>query len=576
MYTMKADGVVFYDPASDDMSLQVLSPKAECEVNVASTLTFTLLPGNVMYDHIHKMKTIITLEQDGEEIFRGRALETTTDLYNQREVYCEGDLAFLMDSLQRPYEFDGTAADLFRLLIDNHNAQVDEVKRFTVGVVTAVDDEDTVEAESDVYTDTSSEIRARLLDVYGGYLRTRTEGDVCYIDYIAEYNTTCTQKIEFAANLVDFEQQSNALDVFTVLVPLGADQLTIESVNDGLDYIEDEEAIAQYGRIVKSYTWDDVEDAATLMELGREHMDSMEAAETLELTAVDLHLLNPDVDSIRLGDTVELCSTPHGLNKFSVCSAITLQIEDPEKTVYSFGLPKVTLTDSMTAQLNAHSNALNDLHLHLTESEEALNVYIEWTNLIGHRTTQLELDMDAAEAAIVMKADQQSVDVLAEQIRSAELRIDANEAAILLKASQETVDDLGYRMSTAEVRIDGMNSEISLLAEEIRVSGFLTVEDSAAIAQALTAQDVYCNSLNATSSVWTEYISAYDVTTAGLSVSGTEASWKEVTIVTGGQVNVTRELSPYFYDSSNKLTTFSYVTDANFVPYTKTISYLGV
>ena len=121
MYKMKADGVVFYDPSSDDVALHVLSPKAKYELNKSGSLEFTMLPGNVMYDSLHKLKTVITLEQDGEEIFRGRVLETETDLYNQKKVYCEGELAYLLDTMMRPYNFDGKAADYLALLIENHN-----------------------------------------------------------------------------------------------------------------------------------------------------------------------------------------------------------------------------------------------------------------------------------------------------------------------------------------------------------------------------------------------------------------------------------------------------------------------
>ena len=138
MYKMKADGVVFYDPSSDDMTLQVLAPKAKYEVNKAGSLSFKMLPGNVMYDGLQKMKTIITLEQDGEEIFRGRVVETTTNTYNQKKVYCEGELAYLLDSLVRPYNFTGKASDLFRQLVEKHNEQVDDYKRFEVGIITAI------------------------------------------------------------------------------------------------------------------------------------------------------------------------------------------------------------------------------------------------------------------------------------------------------------------------------------------------------------------------------------------------------------------------------------------------------
>ena len=74
---------------------------------------------------------------------------------------------------------------------------------------------------------------------------------------------------------------------------------------------------------------------------------------------------------------------------------------------------------------------------------------MEATNLIGHRTTQLEIDVNAAEEAITLKASQQSVDILEEKTTEVLLRLDAAEDSITaqaetiyLKANKTYVDNL--------------------------------------------------------------------------------------------------------------------------------------
>lgn len=383
MYKLKADGVTFYDPSSNDVALHVLSPKAKYALNKAGSVTFTMLPGNVMYDGLHKMKTIITLEQDGEVIFRGRVLETTTDTYNQRKVYCEGELGYLHDSLVRPYDYNGKASDLFRQLVEKHNEQVEDYKRFEVGIITAVTDEDETETESEAYCDTIAELKQMLVSPFGGYLRIRVENGVRYLDYIKEYDDECGQDIEFGVNLVDIENKLNASDVFSVLVPLGGynsknqDPITIESVNGGKDYLEDEEAIAKYGRIVKTYKWEDITDPQEIKDKGLEHFEKMKAKRTLTIKAVDLHIIDSSVDSIRLGKKVRLVSSPHGLNEPDICSEIDLNIEKPEESEYTFGEPQKSLTDSNAARNKQYATDMNHMHKWLTETDNSLQIIVK-------------------------------------------------------------------------------------------------------------------------------------------------------------------------------------------------------
>jgi hypothetical protein len=66
--------------------------------------------------------------------------------------------------------------------------------------------------------------------------------------------------------------------------------------------------------------------------------------------------MNPDIVPIQLGDYVQATSEPHGLNNFMLCSKIDHDLESPEKTKYTIGIPFDTLTgeqSAMVQKLNA-------------------------------------------------------------------------------------------------------------------------------------------------------------------------------------------------------------------------------
>lgn len=387
MYKMKADGVVFYDPSSDDTALHVVNPMATFEVNKVDNLTFTMLPDNVMYDGFKKMVTIVTLEQDGEVIFRGRVMDFTTDSYNLREVYCEGEMGYLHDSCIRPYEFEGKAVDLFRKIVAWHNEQVDEHKRFVPGVITAIDEDTEIKTDSQNYADALGELRQMFVSVHKGYLRVRTVQGVRFLDYIKEFTDDCEQPIAFGVNLVDIKNKIDAGDVFSVLVPLGGyntssrnDPVNIKDVNDGKDYIEDAEAIAKYGRIVKTYKWEDCKDPAELMARGYEQFEKLKENRTITIKAVDLHIIDSNYEAIRVGKNVQLVSDPHGLNEPDACVKIKLNIEKPGETEYTFGYPPESLTDSNVAKNRRTDYNYNGLHKWVTETNQSFEVFVNEVN----------------------------------------------------------------------------------------------------------------------------------------------------------------------------------------------------
>jgi phage minor structural protein len=85
---------------------------------------------------------------------------------------------------------------------------------------------------------------------------------------LVRQNTEPVCRIKEGHNLIDFEIEENPMSVFNRIYPLGygegVNQLTIESVNNGIPYIEDAESIAENGIIETTWADKRFEDAALL------------------------------------------------------------------------------------------------------------------------------------------------------------------------------------------------------------------------------------------------------------------------------------------------------------------------
>lgn len=480
MYVIKVDGQEIYSPALNEPEQQLLSISLQLEIDTAGSLSFIIPPGHAAHNSIHKLQSVVTMEWDGVEIFRGRVLEEKTDAYNQKEVYCEGDLAYLMDSVIRPFTFEGTVKAFVAQVIAIHNEQVEEYKQFTMGDFSALTDETVIPLESDGYSDTLSAIRA-VLETHEGYLFTRYENGVRYLDYVTAYDGDEGQTIEFGVNLLDLDSQTAAEELCTVLLPIGAmledgTTVTIASVNNGKDTIKNARAISQYGRIVKTYAFDDVTDPAVLLQKAREKLDSMSFVETLILRAVDMHFLDEEKGIILPGKRVLIHTAPHGIdNVRKLCTALDLDPENPEKATYTFGKPEKTQSGAaamIASQVEKHTRTVQKLYKHYTETDYTVKIHAGLLDSHDKYISQAFIDIDGINAKLLLKADKSIVDAQGERLSSAEVAIDGANAAITLKADRTIVDEYGKRISQAEIDIDGANAAIALKADRTVVDDY--------------------------------------------------------------------------------------------------------
>lgn len=372
MYRVLCDGLPIYDLR--DENLVLIDPKLDLEVNKAGSFSFKMPPQHPQYELPQKMLSCIQVFQDDEEVFNGRITECKIDFYNRKHFTCEGQLAYLNDSIQRPAEYhDMTVRGYLESLIASHNKQVSKDKQFKVGIVTVTDSNDSLYRYTN-YNSTMKEIKEDLIDDLGGYLRVRNVNETAYLDYISDYDNVSTQSIEFGENLLDFSRNTDVSDIATVFIPLGAkleespiaaleQRLTIESVNNGSDSLVNLDAVKKFGYITKTITWDEVTTPKMLLYKANKYIadyqwDSM----TLEVKAVDMHWADADIEQFKLGDKIKAHSSLHGLDRYFTLSKMSIQLNNLSSSKFTLGtVIDRTITTRQQSISNTASNAVETI-----------------------------------------------------------------------------------------------------------------------------------------------------------------------------------------------------------------------
>lgn len=338
MFSVWLDGKLLYSSAVNDPYYAIGTPILTLEAGKAGSLSFTMYPNHPEYDSLRRMLGRVIVYEDDVELFRGRILRMETNLYKERKVTCEGDLAYLMDSIADPGEYTESISAHFSRLVDMHNSQVESDKQFTVGIVNVDKATESQTFKTDSYRTTSAAMSDDLTGVFGGYIRTRRSGGTVYLDYIGDYGKAGNQNIEFGVNMIDFSESVSSDDIFTVLLPTGSEGVTMEGIT-GSKYVKIPNAVERYGTVVRAVSFSDIKEAgAELMQAAYDYIEKnyKEMPPTLTLTAIDLKRLDFALDGFALGTRIGILSEPHGINGSPVCSKISYNLEYPEKNIYLF------------------------------------------------------------------------------------------------------------------------------------------------------------------------------------------------------------------------------------------------
>lgn len=434
MYTIRANGVLLYDPRVEELT--VTKAVLNQQDNTAGSFVFTLPPTHPSFSSIKKLATPIEVYDGNFRLFGGRVLDTDDTIYNERTFTCEGEFAFFADTIVRPYSWqDGGVEAYLQMLIDRHNEQVGPEKQFTLGEVTVVDPNDYIIRAASAYPTTLDELINKLPKLLGGHLITRKSGGILYLDYLEDSPYLSNQTIALGSNMLDMNRAAKGADVATAIIPLGARQtnsegmeqgrVTIETVNDDLDYVVDEEAREALGldsHIFKTVTFDDVNVPSILKTKGLQELaKAINPLSSIEVTAIDLKQMGLAADDFRFLEYVKVESIPHGINGTLLITRMTTDLLNPSNNTLTVGSDygsftestvdsgkRINLLENTTARVESTSqivDTIRNLSASLTQTAESIlsevaEQYVTQTNHaidISEVSTAIEQTANAIE-----------------------------------------------------------------------------------------------------------------------------------------------------------------------------------
>lgn len=395
MYSVYADGTLLYSPRIVREGYSIANPKLTIELNKAGSFTFDLPADNPRYDELKRMKSIITVKEDFDEIWRGRILTDEKDFYNTKSVTCEGALAFMNDILYPPHDHSKKGikmGEYFQKLMQKYAEECSEERKIECGLVSGKFTDVLIYPKTTEYTNIWSLISSNLIGAstgkdkkeevdltdYDRYLYLRKESDGMKLDFVEDILQNSGQIIEFGKNLLDLSEYVDASDVYTCIIPLGkanskGERVNIKSKTGGNIYLRSETGEALFGKIQKAVIWENETHADNLYQNGKKLLEkAIEMAIKITIRAYDLHQANVDTDTIRVGDTVHVVSVPHNISTDFLCTKIVYDIASPENTEYSFGLNFKTWSSNFAAFKKTYEYKFDTIIQQANENTENL------------------------------------------------------------------------------------------------------------------------------------------------------------------------------------------------------------
>lgn len=489
-----------------------------------------------VFSEIKPLKYGFEVKKDGKLFLRGRVIEFKQDFNNTYSLYVEDKLAALNDSLCRPKEFAGTPEELFTWFIDNHNSQVSGEQKLLKGNVTVTDPNNYINRSWENADTTWNLINSRLLDVLGGYFVVRYEADGDYLDWVSGFTDYSTQSIEFGENLTEYEKLIDADETYTACIPYGAEiviknygqvntedptweadkyytltdgayvliasesdfnaaiaagtaiyevtstentgqRLTVESVNDGKDYIVNAERAALYGTIYAPpslTTWSDVTRPENLLTKATDWLnnDGVMLKETMNLSAVDLAMTGADINAFEMYKNVPIKSEPHGTDTSRLITSLKIAADLSEVAKVTLGSSQKTLS----AQ-NIEAKKEND-----STKEEVKEIKKDYVT-----NEKVASELSEATSQILQTAEEITMGILSGYTTTSDLEEYKKQVENLFKANE---DGFAFEFSQLEQKLTEVGNEIVERNQFIRLEeGNIVIGKSDSPIQAKFAND---------------------------------------------------------------------------------------
>lgn len=366
-----------YDPTcvDDELDNIIIDPQLEMEKNELGSFEFTLPVSSRFYNSLIPRSTVVSVEEDGVEIWMGYVAEIDKNFQMEKKVYCEGELGFLKDIslVLEPKEY--TAYELFSTIIEPANAK--NWKSFKTGKISdkLKDIKVNLKDSGTQYTTVWEALKNILLGNVGGMLYVRKEpsniegGYVRYLDYFLtedELGLT-TQCIEFGKNLLDLDYYVKAYDIVNRVTYYGYETKGwwIFAHTDKISVtVEDAKSVEIYGPIERCYVADGTASTKeSLTKAANEKLNELKLKMDYSFEIGALDLRDAGVDVMRLGfmKRAQILSWPHELNQVALCTKLSIPLEKPDEKKFTFGSTSETLSGQQATGTGAAKRAVETL-----------------------------------------------------------------------------------------------------------------------------------------------------------------------------------------------------------------------
>ena len=287
------------------------------------------------------------------------------------------------------------------------------------------------------YDKTFNTIKEKLIDRLGGELRVRYEDGIRYLDYVQAIGELKETEIVLSKNLITLEQERDPSEIITRLIPLGEKledseaRLTIESINDGLNYIDDVEAIEEFGIIADSVSFDNVTIVENLLSKGKAYLkENNRIKKKHKIDALDLSIIGLDIDSFNIGNAHRVVNPVMGIDEELRIIEKTLDINSPQSSSFTVGdkfedikdyqldtintakevknvkstvQTTVNVLNSVSTELNNTVVVLNTANQNLGNLSEVVQANVDATNVIANTLVAINTKLDKLTRRIAME-----------------------------------------------------------------------------------------------------------------------------------------------------------------------------
>ena len=489
-YRITCDGQEIYDPVSKDLILE--SPKMQTSVNAADSATWTIWPNHPMLADMHKLSSAFEITEGADTLFRGRLLTDTKTFYGARQMVLEGGLAYLHDSVIRPFSYPDSFASeseyteaassgnvveyLLSWLLNQHNTQVSADRRLKLGTVTVTDPNNYLPRSVESPKSTWDVVRDALYgSSLGGYMYCRYESDGTYVDYVESFSQSNAQAIALGVNMVDFSQTVDGADIYTAILPQGATledengtqtekRLDITSLDDGDvdsdivqkgDYLYSRKGVETYGIIFapsESSIWEDVTNAKILRSKAAKYLASKATMlqQTITVKAADLHFTAEEAEAIRPYRNIRITSDYHGLSDLYAVTQMSIPLDDPASMVITIGDSRLTMTDANQADKNATGKIINTVDQKAIANGEAIRKI--YSDMQLNQTSMTQTATDIVLQALTEYTKTSDYDAFQQEVEN-RFAVSDNGISILYRQLDEKITDVDGKQTASQTEL---------------------------------------------------------------------------------------------------------------------------